>query len=279
MRNFKFRRVSNWLASNPVFIITAAIASILSYFSDLKLVAQSIFTLIGIQNPIISSSFLFIAVWVVFITIAYIIDFLLGFLHRGKPPNHHGSMQSTLWQDDDGSRNIEFRELRSDANKSILVMGIGMTLFSKDLAYLEQLLKRYIDVRLLMINPNFVVDYLSKDKFEIYFGRLGYLKEVSASHDRLYAFIKDRKSQKQRIGSVELRLINDLIPMNVTIIDEVNPKLNGRMLIEWCFPYTDWHWRLALRLSRSQNNSLFENVKACVEQIWISSDRDIDDKP
>lgn len=181
-----------------------------------------------------------------------------------------------LWQDASGERIRAFRELRSRAKNSMLVMGIGMTYFSADLSYLKSLLERGLTVRLLMIDPDIISTtpsdkssyFIKEELFDNYFEREGYSKEVRISLSRLKNFIQKRKNQRKKMkGKVILKKYPYFIPMNVTIIDERDE--NGQMLIELCLPFSDW--RVSTLLSSSQHKKFFETINNSVEELWNRS--------
>ncbi len=64
--------------------------------------------------------------------------------------------------------------------------------------------------------------------------------------------------------------------MNVTIIDEKSDKKDsGRMLIEWCLPFSDW--RISSSLSSSQHKDFFKVINKNIQKLWDESDMVIDD--
>jgi len=173
-----------------------------------------------------------------------------------------------LWLDASGERIQAFRELRSRAKKSILVMGIGLTYFSADLSFLESLLERDLTVRLLMIDPDIVSKiFIKQELFDEYFNRRGYSEEVRSSLNRLIDFIQRRKKQAKK-GKIFLKKYSYFIPMNVTIVDEKHK--NGQMLIEFCLPFSEW--RLSSFFSLSQHKEFFETISNRVEELWNKSE-------
>ena len=197
---------------------------------------------------------------------------LLQILFRWRKP----------WEDASAERIGAFRDLRSKAKNSMLVMGVGMTFFSSDLNYLNNLLERGLIVKLLMINPDIISStpndkssYFIKSKlFEDYFERQGYSTDVRTSLNRLTDFIEKRKELKTREkGKVILKKYSYFIPLNVTIIDEKTEK--GQILIEWCLPFSDW--RLNSFLSSQQHKEFFEIINNSIERLWKGSEMVIAD--
>ena len=189
-------------------------------------------------------------------------DFPQNLFHWRKP-----------WQDASGERIRAFRDLRSRAKNSMLVMGVGMTFFSSDLNYLKKLLERGLIVRVLMINPDVIYSthndrssyFIKAELFDDYFDRQKYSTEVRISLDRLTNFIKKRKELKTRKkGKVIFKKYSYFIPLNVTAIDEKTEK--GQILIEWCLPFSDW--RLSSFLSSHQHKGLFEIICNSIEALW-----------
>jgi len=169
----------------------------------------------------------------------------------------------------------------------MLVMGIGMTNFSSDLTYLKTLLEKDLKVRLLMIDPEIISqpnqepneDYstiIKSNLFDDYFNRQGYNADIRSSFSRLRTFILERKKIQNKKGIVFLEKYPCFIPMNVTIIDEKSDKKDsGRMLIEWCLPFSDW--RISNRLSSSQHKEFFKVINKTIQKLWDKSDMVIDD--
>jgi len=150
----RLRRINNyfrWLADNPVIILLAALASILSYFPDIRNGVQQALKLVGIESNLVARIVTFGVVLLVLIVLLSIIGYLIDRRYRKKLRIYSSSLESVLWQDAAGERIKEFQELRSDSKDSMLVMGIGMTFFSNDLSYLKTLLEKDLKVRLLMI--------------------------------------------------------------------------------------------------------------------------------
>lgn len=286
----KFWRTNNllrWLADNPVIIVLATITGILSYFSIFRKGMEWLFKLLRIPCwgwLIEITTFL---VWLVFLFVLLtIIKHFVGRRYRKILGIYFGNLKSGIWPDGTGVRTTEFQQLRSDANNSMLVMGIGMTLLSRDLGYLERLLNRNLMIRLLMIDPDIMYQTLSladnehsiviqADLFDQYFNREGYTTEVITSYKRLVNFIAKRKKDDDRRGRISLRKYPYLIPMNVTMIDEHDEKEHGRMLIEWCFPFSDC--RMSSRLSQSSDKEMFHTARKNIENLWKKSQKVTDD--
>ncbi len=196
------------------------------------------------------------------------------------------SVESVLWGDATGERIGEFQKLRSDAKNSVLIMGIGMTFLSKDLRYMKVLLEKDLTIRLLMVDPDIVrTPSLNPDNkpsitiepslFDSYFDRGEYSKDIRSSFTRLVDFILDRKKIENKKGRIYLRKYPYFVPINVTMVDESIKNKRGRMLIEWCLPFSDW--RMSTRLSRSQDKSFFEVISGNIEELWGKSKKVIDD--
>ena len=149
------------------------------------------------------------------------------------------------------------------------------------------LLEEDLTIRILMIDPDVIfTNYhgltdkrsiiVTSNFFDDYFDRKEYCTDIKASYNRLVEFISTRKRYREKKGKVILKKYPHFIPMNVTIIDEISDKKSsGRMLIEWCFPFSDW--RLSSRLSRSQHKEFFDTISKNVEELWNGSQYVIDD--
>ena len=280
----RLRRINNlfrWLVNNPVIILLAALASILSYF-DIRNGVQQALNLVGIESNLVASIVTFGVVPLVLIVLLSIIGYLIDRRYRKKLRIYSSSVESVLWQDAAGERIKEFQELRSDAKDSMLVMGIGMTFFSSDLSYLKTLLEKDLKVRLLMINPEIISrpsqelneDYstiIKSNLFDDYFDRQEYSADIRSSFNRLRTFILERKKIQNKKGIISLKKYPYFIPMNVTIIDEKSDKKDsGRMLIEWCLPFSDW--RISSSLSSSQHKEFFKIINKNIQKLWDESD-------
>jgi hypothetical protein len=280
----RLRRINNlfrWLVNNPVIILLAALASILSYF-DIRNGVQQALNLVGIESNLVASIVTFGVVPLVLIVLLSIIGYLIDRRYRKKLRIYSSSVESVLWQDAAGERIKEFQELRSDAKDSMLVMGIGMTFFSNDLSYLKTLLEKDLKVRLLMINPEIISrpsqepneDYstiIKSNLFDDYFDRQEYSADIRSSFNRLRTFILERKKIQNKKGIISLKKYPYFIPMNVTIIDEKSDKKDsGRMLIEWCLPFSDW--RISSSLSSSQHKEFFKIINKNIQKLWDESD-------
>ena len=169
----------------------------------------------------------------------------------------------------------------------MLIMGIGLTFLSNDLRYMKVLLEEDLTIRLLMIDPDIIVStssfnpnnnpsvVIESSLFDSYFDRRGYSQDIRTSYKRLVVFILGRKKIENKKGRISLRMYPYFVPINVTMVDESIRNKRGRMLIEWCLPFSDW--RMSTRLSHSQDKSFFEVISGNIEELWGKSKTVIDD--
>lgn len=265
------RRINNffsWLANNVVILLLASATGILSYFTDLREALKNFLNWVGIQSNFIIDILSVCLLILFFMSIFSILKSYIDRKNRKKLSIYDSNVGTVLWADASGERIREFQELRADAKKSMLVMGVGMTFFSQDLRNLETLLDENLTVRLLMIDPRSITDATA---FNNFFSRPGYDIDVRTSYDRLVNYISNRSKNNNRKGRVFLKTYSYLLPMNVTVIDERTDDSGGRMLIEWCFPFSDW--RLSSRFSRIKDGQMFDTIMRNIEDLWINSRR------
>lgn len=285
----KLRDIGNpfrWLASNPVIIVLAVVTSTLSYFTGLRTFMQGVCNSIGIYPNWAIELLTFSILLLLIVLVASISGYLIDKHYRRSLRIYGRSVESVLWGDATGQRIGEFQKLRSDAKNSMLIMGIGMTFISKDLRYMKALLEKDLTIRLLMVDPDIVrTPSLNPDNkpsimieptlFDSYFDRREYNKDIRSSFTRLVDFISDRKKIENKKGRIYLRKYPYFVPINVTMVDESIKNKRGRMLVEWCLPFSDW--RMSTRISRSQDKSFFEVIGGNIEELWGKSKTVIDD--
>ena len=288
----RLKGISNpfrWLANNRWIIILAFLASILSYFTGFRTYMEQRLISVGIESKLVVDILTLAASLLVLIALLSIVGYFIERRYRKRLRIYSGSVESVLWQDASGERISEFQRLRSDAQNSILVIGIGLTFFSRDLSYLETLLARELIVRILMIDPDIICQdgripksnhvhsiTIKSGLFNDYFARQGYDTDIRTSFNTLKGFVLKRKKIKNKKGRVSFKKYPYFIPINVTIIDERNKNGRGRMLLEWCLPFSDW--RISSRLSHSGHREFFEIVSKKMEELWDRSEMVIDDR-
>jgi len=184
----------------------------------------------------------------------------------------------TLEPDGAGTRTDDFRTLRTEAQRSIYVMGVGMTLFSTDVTLMRRLLQRPLSIRLLMIDPDVISQSKSQrarrdspsvsimdDSFSAFFSRRGYGSDIRTSLARLKELVAEATSPYVP-GSIELRIYPYFLPMNFTAVDESG---DGRILLEFCLPFSDQ--RLRMLFSKQRDGNLFLRVTENCERLWSIS--------
>jgi len=190
----------------------------------------------------------------------------------------HGTPMVALESDGAGTRIDEFRSLRAQAQHSLYVMGVGMTLFSADVTLMHSLISKGLSIRLLMIDPVVIASSrrrraqkdspdvsIMEDSFSSYFSRKGYGNDVRSSLSRL----KERVAEAGKAagaGSIELRTYPYFIPMNFTAVDESH---SGKVLLEFCLPFSDQ--RLRMLFSKRHDGELFARVMENCEGLWTLS--------
>lgn len=178
-----------------------------------------------------------------------------------------------------GRRIEAFQSLRSQATSSMLIMGIGMTnLSSQDLPELAKALDKKLSIRLLMLSPC-VFDQgttqgistlsfaCSPDAFDRYFHRHNYNREVDQSLKRLTKFINDRLPTAP--GAIELRVYDELIPVNLTAIDEMSKRGARGAIFESCIPYSNT--RIHCHLNAKARDGIHKAYLDNIEDLWSRS--------
>lgn len=288
MRLRGISNLSRGFVNNPWIIVLVFLATILSYFTGFRNSVEQLLNAVGIDSRLVIDIVTFAVSLLVLVALLLIAGYFIDRRYRKRLRIYTDSVESVLWQDASGERISEFQKLRSNAKNSILVMGIGLTFFSKDLSYLERLLAEGLMIRMLMIDPDIISQTRRTPKrgyvhsftiepslFDDYFARPGYDTDIRTSFNTLKEFVSKRKKVENKRGQVYLKKYRYFIPMNVTIIDESNKNGQGQMLLEWCPPFSDW--RMGSRLSRSDHRDFFEIVSKKMEELWDRSEMVIDD--
>ncbi len=281
MRSIRLNENLRSIANSAIIAFLGAIAIALDLLPSLRSLMEPLFKRVGISNDTVADIVLAIIVGLFLFILSFIINLVIERQHKQLLIAYHGSLATIISSGSSGDRIRDFQLLRSQAHDSILVMGIGMTYFSTDRSYLKALLDKGLSIRLLMINPDIIVQNISSCKtkysivieqklFDSVFIRPGYTTDVRTSFERLCQFIEDRKSDKVRKGRIELRTYPYLILMNVTMIDEHIEKRDGQMLIEVCPPFSDN--RMRIRVSESSDKKMFHILLRAVEELWGKSD-------
>ena len=100
------------------------------------------------------------------------------------------------------------------------------------------------------------------DSFSAFFLRTGYGSDIRTSLARLKELVAEATSPGV-LGSVELRIYPYFLPMNFTAVDESG---DGRILLEYCLPFSDQ--RLRMLLSKQRDGDLFLGVMENCERLW-----------
>lgn len=287
MRLRGLNKALGWLSENRFLIVVATLTSILSFLTIFRKCAKWLLDSVGLCWPDwLVEIITFCACFVILVVLLSTIKCLASREYRRIIGIYFGNLRSGIWPDGTGIRTTDFEELRSEASESMLVMGIGMTLFSRELRYLEKLLEGDLTIRLLMVDADILhrndasiganQSIAIKEKlFDDYFDRPGYSTDARTSCARLIGFIEKRKKDNNRKGRISLRKYLFLVPMNVTMIDENSEKRQGKMLIEWCLPFSDR--RMFSRVSLANDEDMFRTIKESVEDLWRRSIRVSDD--
>jgi hypothetical protein len=274
-------RVLRWLSENRFLIVVATFTSILSYFTIFRKCAKWLLNSVGLRWPDwLVEIITFCVCFAILAVLLLAIKHLAARGYQRIMGIYFGNLRSGIWPDGTGIRTTDFEELRSEASESMLVMGVGMTLFSRELRYLEKLLERDLTIKLLMFDPDILYRNdasieanqpfgIKEGLFDDYFDRPGYSTDVRTSCARLMGFIEKRKKDNKRKGRISLRKYQCLVPMNVTMIDENSEKGQGKMLIEWCLPFSDC--RMFSRLSLANDEDMFRIIKESIEDLWRRS--------
>lgn len=178
-----------------------------------------------------------------------------------------------------GKRIEAFQSLRSKATSSMLIMGIGMTnLSSQDLPKLAEALDRKLSIRLLMLSPHVLSAghsprpssqsfTCSSKAFNRYFHRDDYSRDVDQSLKRLAKFITDRS--KTDPGSIELRVYDEVVPVNLTVIDETLKGGPRGAIFESCIPYSSS--RIHCHLNVKARDGIHKTYLDNIEELWKRS--------
>lgn len=188
---------------------------------------------------------------------------------------HYGIVDLSSNFKNTGLRLTDYEEIRKESKKSILIMGIGMTNISQNESFLLEQLNRNIKIRILMINPEVVNNvqqdqlgfYITTQKFNDFFGRLGYSQESKASFYRLKNFVTNYNNQRSKNGSIEMRVYSSFYPINLTVRDE--NETDAKLVVEFCFPMTTNRFRFVVR--KDNEEDLFSIAMKSIEEIWLRS--------
>lgn len=290
-------RIINKILNHPMFIILSIVSVVLAFFSDIEsfffakiyyctgdeLLAKEYATLI---QYILIAVFMFLAffkilkwlckyMYQIYIKFKLVDQFTadeLGLLNKIKK---FGIIDFSSNFKTTGLRLTNYEDIRRDSKKTILIMGVGMTNISQNESYLQEQLDKNINIRILMINPEIVNNanqnglgfFITTQKYNDYFGRIGYSQESKASYYRLKTFITNYNNQKNKTGSIEMRVYSSLYPINLTVRDENEP--DSKLVIEFCFPMTTNRFRFVVE--KDNNEGLFKMAMKSIEEIWQKS--------
>lgn len=216
-------------------------------------------------------------VLIFFLTLLYYLIYIVFSYFARKKFRSSIKVDTTvvLAEDASGERIEDFRKLRHRAKESIIVMGIGMTNFSKDHSLLEKLLKKGVHVKLLIMNPDVIkkhecehicgFKFCDKD-FDIYHDIEGYTSDVQTSYNRIIDFIQNKF--KAYADKIELRKYSYYFPMNFTIIDVDNKK--GKMIYENLLPFSQN--RIRINISRKDSKELYDTIILSYQKMWDKSE-------
>lgn len=171
-----------------------------------------------------------------------------------------------------GMRLTDYEDIRKDSKKTILIMGVGMTNISQNESYLQEQLDRNINIRLLMLNPEVVNNtnktelgfLITTQKYNDFFARTGYSQESKTSFSRLKNFVANYNNQKNKKGTIEMRVYSSIYPINLTVRDENEP--DAELVFEFCFPMTTNRFRFIVK--KDNPNNLFSISMKSIEEIW-----------
>jgi hypothetical protein len=260
------------LAKNVFFTFAGTLLGIISAFSNAKDGAVEFLVRLGVPNKYAAEFAFFAAVGVLTYLLASLVILLAEEGVRTR--NYRLDAAIAFCSDGSGERIDEFQRLRAKARKSAVVMGVGMTAFSMDTNRLIDMLKRKVNVRLLMIDPRIISrehglpgSQVEKKSFEEYFQRSGYLDEIVLSLERLAEFQASTLGKNIFPGQVDIRVYATFVPINVTIVDEY--ERGGEMIFETVLPYSQDRMRVTLK--RSEHEDVFAQILRSIENLWSHS--------
>ena len=269
-----FRRIKN-----SAFLITiSTVVTFISYFSGLHTSLTEFLGKLGITNLTLIDIILLILILIILFIIVFLIDIIFKTYFNVDFISYETEPHVTFSSDASGERIHDYQKLRANAKQSIFVMGVGMTYFSADYSLLEKLLEKKISVRLLMMDPNILIqnssdeglpDFnicITEQHFNDYFLRRGFSSDIRSSFERLVWFIENRKSLKHKSGRIELRVYPYFIPLNYTIADE---SYEGEVIYELVIPFSDH--RIRLNFNKKDHSNIFNSIIHDVEKLWDRS--------
>lgn len=201
-----------------------------------------------------------------------------------------------IYHENKDFRDNAFEVLKRKAKRSILVMGMGITNIRADHID-ERFLRKGIDVRLLMMDPNILLshfdfqehasngrtfcappeafDVLLKEKhIDDYFHREEYFSDVANSYKRLKKFTletlkRERENPTPHFGKLEMRVFNSFIPMSITAVNDALPDDTDEQkefIAEFLLPFSAK--RIMLPFSRTTNKVIYDTFMKSIAAVW-----------
>lgn len=195
-------------------------------------------------------------------------------------------------------RNEKFAELKSKAKCSITIMGVGIT--NVNAKEITSYLNSGISLRLLMMNPNILLDHFNFENFTKsqnesfdylsafdmmlknnhlgrFYDRSQYNLEIVASYNRLKELVETVKEdhlKDSKKGNIEMRVFNSFIPMSLTSINSFEPYNKERLgkeefIVEFSLPYSDK--RIHIPISKESDIKTYNSFIESIDKLWLNS--------
>ncbi|MDI9312015.1 MAG: hypothetical protein QM535_17510 [Limnohabitans sp.] len=192
-------------------------------------------------------------------------------------------------------RNGKFEELKNKAECSITIMGVGIT--NIDTAEIESYLNNGISVRLLMMNPNILLEHFSfnqnsENNFDYlsafdmmlknnhlgkFYDRKKYNIDLIASFLRLEEFVREnteKYNSNSKKGNIEMKVFNSFIPLSFTSINTFNTSNKERFgkeefIVEFALPYSDK--RIHIPILKDNDIKIFNSFVLSIDNLWDNS--------
>lgn len=210
-----------------------------------------------------------------------------------------------IYHENRPERNRLFGELRNQAKYSVFIMGLGMTnIVPGDLK--AKYLEKGIDVRLLMINPNVLLEHFSfygtaknddnsdpynlydllmkKNHINEYCKRNRYINLVQDSFENFKEFVIDTESELEEkrnsglyttgtFGTLQMRVFNTFVPMSFTVVNEKareGQECIQEFIAEFLLPFKDE--RILVTFSKEEDVEIYKSFVESMENLWEKSD-------
>lgn len=175
---------------------------------------------------------------------------------------------------DGGDRESRYTEIKNEAKEKIIIVGVGMNIFSRhELNKLKRYL-RNVSIDILMIDPK----YLEKSKdienaFVEFFKESNFVEQTRESYNNILNFCQEwseenkKKIKQSDRKEITLSVYSTLPSMGMTLIDPDSP--NAELVVEF-FPFHSDGYRIMLgakQYNTENEESLIDFIKEYYEEL------------